>query len=272
MWTRTTTSVLAIMALAGTAFGQSPMSGQKPPQGSPYLPSFQTVPLPGSRQNDEPRTLYYKKETNRSGVVHAAAADLAAPLVVAQQPVRPGDMPPSTQGRQMPDSSSQYVDPEVAEPRKKAADGIEPLFRLETEGELVYRENTRRNDAAKRIIFPKHLVTGEAATNRPFPALQVLVEPNFVCHGRLYFEDKNAERYGWSMGPLQPLYSSIQFLSAFSSLPYNFFSFPRLWYDCSAGQCLPGDPIPYLLYPPGLSLTGFLGSFGVSSALAAVVP
>jgi hypothetical protein len=272
MWIRTTTSVFAAMALAGTVAGQTPMAWQGSPRGPSLLPAFQAAPLSGAHQNEEPRTIYYKKDTNRTGVTLAAAADLAAPLVVAQQPARPGDMPPATQGRQMPpDSPTPYLDPEVADPRRKAGDGVEPLFRLDNEQQFVARENTKR-DASKQIVFPKYPLSTEPATNRPFPALQMLIEPNFVCHGRLYFEDKNCERYGWSMGPLQPLYSSIQFLSGLSSLPYNFFSFPRLWYDCSAGQCLPGDPVPYLLYPPGLSLTGALGSVGVNSALAAVLP
>ena len=28
------------------------------------------------------------------------------------------------------------------------------------------------------------------------------------------------------------------------------------FWDTSAGKCLPGSPTPYMLYPPGLTITG----------------
>jgi hypothetical protein len=262
MLIRIATSVVVPLGLAAIAVAQGPAA--TPWQGQARPAVYQT-PMPVTRPVTEPRTLYYKKDTNRSGVMPAAAADLAAPLVAAQS-----DNPPRQYSN---DSMSKPVDPEFVDPRKKAVDGIEPLFRLENEEQMVVRENARRaqekdpNKNKERIVFPPHPLTGEPATVRPFPAMQCLVEPNFVCYGRLYFEDKNCERYGWEMGPLQPLFSSAQFVSDVSNLPYRFFSYPRLRYDCSAGQCLPGDPVPYLLYPPGWSLTGFAGSIGVNAAI-----
>jgi hypothetical protein len=267
---------------SGTAAAQNPSPyttvtpwpSQQPRPGSyAPVPAGQS-PWSSARPSAEPpRTLYYKKDNYRTGVVPAAAADLAAPLAAGQQPAKPVD-PGAGQPRVPTTDPLKPIDPEIAEPRKKGPDGVEPVFRLESENQMVVRENLRRamSTDKEKIIFPAHPTSAETGQNRPFAPMQMVIEPNFVCHGRLLFEDKNTERYGWAMGPLQPLFSSLQFLSDFSNLPYKFFSFPRLWYDCSAGQCLPGDPVPWLLYPPGLSAAGFLGQAGTTAALYAIFP
>ena len=55
-------------------------------------------------------------------------------------------------------------------------------------------------------------------------------------------------------------------------LPYHIGTQPCRCYECSAGYCLPGDPVPYLLYPPELSLSGFLLEAGTVVSLAAIFP
>ena len=50
------------------------------------------------------------------------------------------------------------------------------------------------------------------------------------------------------------------------------FTNPCRWYECSAGYCLPGDPVPYLCYPPQLSLTGSLAEIATGVALFAMFP
>ena len=102
--------------------------------------------------------------------------------------------------------------------------------------------------------------------------MMVTVEPHFVCYGRLYFEQKNLERYGWSLGPLTPVISSLKFFTDVEFLPYKFAAFPWQRYDCSAGYCLPGDPVPLRLYPPEISATGFAAEASVVVALIAILP
>ena len=43
-------------------------------------------------------------------------------------------------------------------------------------------------------------------------------------------------------------------------------------YDCSAGKCLPGDPVPLLLYPPELSITGALAEGAAIAVLEVLFP
>jgi hypothetical protein len=86
---------------------------------------------------------------------------------------------------------------------------------------------------------------------------KLIVEPNYVVHRRLHFEEKNAERTGWDLGPAQTLISAAYFWKDTLLLPQSLASgcVYGFW-DTSAGKCLPGSPSPYYLYPPGLTVTG----------------
>ena len=274
IWIRTAFSLAVALGLAGASAAQDPPGARPSPYGAispwPALPTrgnpIATTPsappsfskLPTRPVPEPPRTLYYKKDKNASGVVAAAAAEIAPP-VAAEQPKK-AEVAPPLKGEPGED---------VVAPTR------EELFRLESESALESRVNATKK-AEEKIKFPerdKKLDPLKGTyTARTYPNAMIYVEPNFVCYQRLLFEDKNTERYGWTLGPLQTLYSAGQFFSNVSNLPYKFCSFPRLWYDSSAGQCLPGDPVPYLLYPPGLSLTGALGQAGVTVALYAIFP
>jgi hypothetical protein len=109
-------------------------------------------------------------------------------------------------------------------------------------------------------------------TTRALPPSQRFVEPYYVCYGRLYFEEKNSERFGWDLGPMQPLISTLYFYKDMLFLPYHFGTRPCQRYECSAGYCLPGDPVPYLLYPPEVSLTGGVLQAGTTVGLYAIFP
>jgi hypothetical protein len=95
------------------------------------------------------------------------------------------------------------------------------------------------------------------AKTEGYPPSRVNYEPGYVVHRRLHFEEKNSERYGWDLGIVQPLVSTLYFYkdvllwpnSLASGCAYGF-------WDTNAGKCLPGSPTPYFLYPPGLTITG----------------
>lgn len=275
MLSRTTFSILALAGLA------APAVAQMSPYGNSYVPPPIVSPWPGTalrtyaaptpapitlpaNPDPEPRTIYYRKETNRPWVRQAAAVELVPLKVVKQQP-------PPMNGTQAQPKSTETVE---IDPRLPGSNGIPPLFRLEGENDLVARENAERQKRKlEPIVFPEHAPTSKTPfVARALAPSQTVVEPNYVVYRRLFFEDKNSERYGWSMGPLQPLTDLGTFLGNFSNLPYNFFSFPGLWFDSNAGLCLPGDPVPYLLYPPGFSVSGFAGQAAVTVALYAIFP
>jgi hypothetical protein len=154
--------------------------------------------------------------------------------------------------------------------------GPQRLFRIESEGSLQerIRQEGRERPVPERIQFPEEEPVTKNLTFAPrkFAPNQMIVEPAYVCYGRLYFEDKNSERYGWNLGFIQPFWSSAIFFFDTATLPYQMWTNPCRWYECSAGYCLPGDPVPYAIYPKGLSTTGMAAEIATTLALLAFFP
>ncbi len=95
------------------------------------------------------------------------------------------------------------------------------------------------------------------------PPMRMLLEPGYVVHRRLYFEERNAERYGWDLGLVQPVVSLAYFYKDVLLYPAKLGSNRRERYDTNAGKYLPGAPVPYYLYPPEITLAGVALGAGV---------
>ncbi len=129
----------------------------------------------------------------------------------------------------------------------------ERLFRFESEAALCARiESEYKN--IRKVEFPAIVEAEPVAQRTPriWPFLVRTAEPNYVCYKRLWFEQKNSERYGWDWGVLQPGISTGLFYTDLALLPLHWLSNPLRWYECSAGECLPGSAVP-LLWNPALS-------------------
>jgi hypothetical protein len=153
------------------------------------------------------------------------------------------------------------------------------VTRLESEANFNrrYAQKVREKPSLEspypRAIFPlEPIVSRQPYSQRPFSPMMTLVEPNYVCHGPLLFEQRNMERGGWDLGIIQPFFSGGVFVADALTLPYHVGAAVCRWPDCSAGKCLPGDPTPFLLYPPPMSLTGAVAEVGVGAALFAAFP
>jgi hypothetical protein len=211
-------------------------------------------------------TLYYRKET--------PASRYGAPRMELPKS-------PATTGIRL----VQNTQPAEQAPPPRLQESYQPtkeqFFQLDSEACFTQRENQIRvrEDAQLPqgqqrpvVIFPPH----EGVVNEPFPGRYFQpaveeIEPNYLVYGRLFFEDKNTERYGWSMGPLQPFMTAWKFVGDASNWPYKLFSFPRLNYDSNAGLCLPGDPVPMLMYPPAISFSGLIAQACYTCTLYAVI-
>ncbi len=137
--------------------------------------------------------------------------------------------------------------------------GPDRLFRRESEKSFQerMRQEARGRRPLDRIEFPPEpVLSTERFVARNFPPGREIVEPNYVCYRRLYFEQINSERYGWDLGFFQPLLSAGKFYWDLVWLPYDIGTAPCRHFDCDSGYCLPGDPVPLMLYPPDISLTG----------------
>src|SRR5262249_53256726 len=135
------------------------------------------------------------------------------------------------------------------------------------------RQEARQRPIPERVAFPEEpTVTGGAPIFRPFPSSWLFVEPNYTCYGRLGFEQKNLERYGWDLWFVTPFVSAGAVYWDLVTLPLHAFTCPFRRCECNAGYCLPGDPVPFALYPPEITLTGTLAEAGVAVALFAIFP
>jgi hypothetical protein len=154
--------------------------------------------------------------------------------------------------------------------------GPERLFELEPESGFQARlQNEWRDNGHKdRLTFPDEPVLSKNAyAGRSWPEYTLTVEPNFVAYRRLLFQQINTERYGWDLGIIDPPLSAGLFFADVALLPYHAFTDPfRCIGDTGAGYCLPGDPVPYLLYPPEYSLTGAVAEAGAVGAVLAIFP
>lgn len=157
--------------------------------------------------------------------------------------------------------------------------GPERLFRLESEDAMKerMRQEKRNTPQMERLIFPEEIVLSRSNydsqwRSRNWQPTVRLVEPNYLVHGRLLFHEKNSERYGWDLGPIQPFVSAGFFLGDMALLPYHLATDPLRRWESNAGYCLPGDPVPYMLYPIGASGTGTVAEAAVVFALLACFP
>jgi hypothetical protein len=146
--------------------------------------------------------------------------------------------------------------------------------RLESEESLDKRIIAQEKGFGKPApTFPTYSsLSKDQYFGRKWPQQAMAVEPNYAYYGRLYFEQKNFERYGWDLGVLAPVLESAVFLKDFVMLPYHIGTDPLRCYEASAGYCLPGDPVPLLLYPPELSATGAVAEAATILTLVAIFP
>jgi hypothetical protein len=153
--------------------------------------------------------------------------------------------------------------------------GPEEVFKLESEEAWKIRQQNKANDLKRgdRLEFPKPLVLAKGRyAGRTWPEMHCTTEPDYVCYQKLLFEQKNFERYGWDLGPITPVVSAFAFYTDFWTVPYHLATDPFRCYECSAGYCKPGDPVPLMLYPLQLSASGALAETAAILTLVVIFP
>jgi hypothetical protein len=291
---RTAASLMALGLLFGAAQAQEGTRALSPPVPYPAVnpdppksyyyqkPAGMTGPAsdPRSPLNDKPGSLGKPVPTDATLTPDRALPPIEQPgfhfqSTAFQSPVpqkgsvspAPLGASPAVSGRPGEEVQEYYI--ELNPP------GPQELFRLDSELAMQerIRQKARERTPVERVEFPTEPVVGTGPfVQRTFAASNMAVEPHYVCYGRLYFEELNSERYGWDLGPIQPFVSAGVFFKDVVFLPYHAFSDPFRYHDCSSGYCLPGDPVPYMIYPPGLSVTGALAEAGVVTAMFAIFP
>jgi hypothetical protein len=245
--------------------------------------------LPSAKQSaPPPRTLYFEKEPVPLLKPQTAPAKPTTPAAKAAAPPSAVQQIAAQQPADLPGSGivnlPRYVEETLT--RGKEVPPPDVVFTLKTEREI--NAEIVKEVGVERVpvfsVIPRNLPVADTPlggyarlsdvdfTGRRFAPTTRLVEPAYITHHRLYFEELNSERYGWEAGPLQAFVSMGYFFKDFAMLPYNFAVRPCERFDTNYGKCLPGDPVPYLLYPTELSLTGGIAEAGTIVALFALIP
>ncbi len=282
---RTAVSVLTVaLLLAGTrALAQNPSSDEasgptsyQSPTGTTFITGSPHTRITASGE----QVLSFRKEANVSvpdgpvmGPARSApprAEEHLQRVFHHSSPLRESSQVALLQGgdRRM-DTAEGSMDADIP----LAFPGNDRLFQLESEKSLMERMRQSARDKGEPTIFPKEPVISTGTyVPRTFPMAVEVVEPHYLCHKRLLFQDLNSERYGWDLGIIQPVVSAGLFYKDLVLLPYHYFTRPCDCYECSAGYCLPGDPVPYLCYPPEISVTGAVAEAGVVAGILAAFP
>jgi hypothetical protein len=126
------------------------------------------------------------------------------------------------------------------------------------------------NAAAAMLVGESPTILSGCA-DRGWPGVACLWQAPAVCHRPLYFEQVNVERYGYSAGLAQPIFSGAHFFGSVIALPY--FVGARRPNECiyTLGYYRPGSPMPFRAPLPPASLRGaaYQGAF-VTGAIFAV--
>ena len=113
-------------------------------------------------------------------------------------------------------------------------------------------------------VFPaEQPVTKERYKPREFPLAVAQVEPLFLMHPRLLFEQPNFERGLYDLGIIQPAVNLGVFYYDLAMMPYHYWSDLRDCSESNVGKCLPGDQAPFRVPIERFSVTGAIGELGV---------
>jgi hypothetical protein len=294
----------ALTATGGTNAGEGVARADVPPAAVPVpvpdaAPPVLPPPPPASRYLPPPTGPAEKPITPPLPVPALAELPVPTPVppvlppattgVRAQPEVQPdakkvdqGDIPPSTSLKK--DAKIVPVDPKYIQlPSRANVFTVYDDAQLEKAIMERLREDLRKDkkytkEQEQYLVFPPLPVISPPgvpyqAKTVAYEPRKLIVEPGYVVHRRLYFEEKNAERAGWDFGPMQVLVSTVYFWKDAASLPHNVASGCVYgWWDTSAGKCLPGSPSPYYLYPPGLTLSGSLAEGVFLTAIPFIFP
>lgn len=188
-------------------------------------------------------------------------------------------LPPGSRSMESPDPSVLPAEQSTYLPPREQIFGH---LRNDAELEKWVMEKVRTNQPTLKaddpsLKFPLQEIIGAGmkyqAKTCLYPAQKVNYESLFVVHRRLLFEEVNSERYGWDLGILQPLVSTAYFYKDLMLLPNSLMSgFAQGFWDTDAGKCLPGTPVPYMLYPPGLTISGGAFEGVVITGLSFAIP
>ncbi len=162
--------------------------------------------------------------------------------------------------------------------------GPQTIFKRDSERDFFERMRRQMKRSSSDFLLPQETPLSKEVIRQtsypridpmggqPFARHEERVEPNYVCHRRLLFEQPNFERYGYDFGILQPGICLGLFWYDVAMLPYHMWSDLGDRVECSAGKCLPGDPTPLVVIPEHFSVTGLVAEAGTVFGILYAIP
>jgi hypothetical protein len=266
----------ALLLLGGTAVAQQPLTTYQQPQpvqmrsDAQVIPTTsQTMPAAGMQQTlVRPMTGSYSQG---SPYAPAQGAPGGVTPVYYQPAAGAGKADPTLLG---PDESLSVVPPgfeAIFNHLYSEAQLQESIRQFKNDKEMTRADKDQPRDSEVR--FPDEpLPVGGVYKGRNWPRRATFAEPNFVVYDRLFFEDINSERYGWDLGIAAPFVSTAIFAKDLLLFPMHAGTDPFRIHESNAGYALPGDNMPYMIYPPEVSLTGAIAEAAAVVTILAVFP
>lgn len=273
-----------MLVLAPLGFGQATpanTSWQKypapPVSVAPPLPSVSPPPaLPGGSVPGS-RVVVFTKPAGE--VRPVLATDPVKKPEKETPPDKPADKTPSFVSSSRPSdplrlrSNEELAEEIITDVNRSQRDLYEYQMEEFRAGKLTTRPNPvepKKLEDLQRLPTP--VFQPPVQVKAGYEPVRALIEPGYVVHRRLYFEEKNSDRYGWELGMAQPLVSAGVFFKDVLLWPSHLTSNLFERYDTSAGKCRPGDPVAYYLYPPNITLGGGLIGAGVFIGAGFLIP
>lgn len=241
----------------------NPATAQTPPQ-RPAVTPYAAGTMP-------PAQLGTPQRLKSPGATFATTRWQSQLPVQAQQPPGPGA------GAPLPGEGPDNPPIAIIQTEPPGIERIAQAMQSDEQIQERIRQENREREPMERVVFPPDPILSTVMfddkwRNANWPNRKLETAPYYVCYGRLRFEQINAERYGWDLGIIHPIIAGGMFLYDFVTLPYHLAMEPFRCFEYNTGYCLPGDPVPLLLYPLELSATGTVAEVGTILCLVAIFP
>ncbi len=115
-------------------------------------------------------------------------------------------------------------------------------------------------------------LAGQPYQYRDFTPSTFTWQASAACYNPLYFEQPGLERYGHTVGLMQPVLSGAHFFTSIATLPYKMGIHPPQECRYPLGYYRVGECAPRLLPPIPISLRGALLQAGVVTGASAIFP
>ncbi len=127
-------------------------------------------------------------------------------------------------------------------------------------------------NAARKLFSKEPPIRHRVGHSRSWSVSAYEWRPTEFCHGPLYFEEINLERYGNEFCFIQPVISSVQFFGTLPLLPYKTAAESPTSCIYDLGHFRPGNLIPYRYHRIGWDFWAAAYQGGVVTGLMFAIP